>query len=37
LMKALELFGIASAEYQRALSALQPVSIHSTAFTHEVA
>jgi hypothetical protein len=36
LLEALEIFGIASAEYERALSALQPASIRSGSSTQEV-
>jgi hypothetical protein len=35
LMEALEVFGIASAEYERALRALQPAAIYTGASTHE--
>ena len=35
LMEAMEVFGIASAEYARALSALYPAAIYTGASTHE--
>jgi hypothetical protein len=35
LMEALEVFGIASAEYERAMSALYPAAIYTGASTHE--
>jgi hypothetical protein len=35
LMEALEVFGIASAEYERALSALHPAVIYTSTSTHD--
>ncbi|MGH7391937.1 MAG: hypothetical protein ACREM3_21135 [Candidatus Rokuibacteriota bacterium] len=35
LMEALEVFGIASAEYERAMSALYPATVYTGVSTHE--